>query len=97
MSGKAAELVERLRKPFEGPMSAEDTEFLRDVQAFIEFAIRNGLTFPVVVANLSQDLNNLSREGFDLSAAKANGFRPKVTGYSKITPDDFGDSEDPQV
>ncbi len=97
MNAKTVELVERLRKPFEGPMSAEEIEFLRDAQAFIEFAIRNGLNFPVVIANLSQDLNNLSREGLDLSAAKANGFRPKVAGYSKITPDDFGDSEDPQA
>jgi hypothetical protein len=97
MSAKATELADRLRKNFEGPMSAEEIEFLRDAQGFIEFAIRNGLNFPVVVANLSQDLNNLSREGFDLSAAKANRFLPKVAGYSKITSEDFGDSEDAQA
>jgi hypothetical protein len=94
MSAKAAELADRLRKNFEGPMSGEEIEFLRDAQAFIEFAIRNGLNFPVVVANLSHDFNNLSREGFDLSA---KSFLPKVAGYSKITSEDFGDSEDPQA
>jgi hypothetical protein len=97
MSAKATELADRLRKHFEGPMSAEEIEFLRDAQAFIEFAIRNGLNFPVVVANLGHDFSNLSREGFDLSSAKANGFLPKVSGYSKITSEDFGDSEDSQA
>jgi hypothetical protein len=95
MSGKAAELADRLRKDFEEPISPGETEFLRDVQAFIEFAIRNRLNFPLVVANLSHDFNNLSREGFKLSPAKANGFHPKVSGYSKITSEDFGESEEP--
>ena len=48
-----------------------------------------------IVANLGQDLNELARDMFDLSAAKARGFLPKVTGYSKITSEDFGDSEEP--
>ena len=73
-------------------MSAEEIDFLRDAQAFIEFAIRNGLTFPLVAANLARDFSNLSREGFDLSAKR---FLPKVTGYSKITSEDCGESEEP--
>lgn len=95
MSEKEAALADRLKSHFAGPMSAQEVDFLRDVQAFIEFAIRNGLNFPVVVANIGHDLNNLSREGFDLSEAKAKGFLPKVAGYSRITSDDFGDSENP--
>jgi hypothetical protein len=95
MSAKAAELADRIRKDFEGPMSEEEIEFLRDAQAFIEFAIRNGLTFPIVAANLSHDFNNLLREGFKLSSANANGFHPKVSGYSKLTSEEFGESEEP--
>jgi hypothetical protein len=93
MGGKATELADRLRKRFEGPMSEEEIAFLRDAQAFIEFAIRNGLNFPLMVANLCHDFSNLSREGFDLSA---KSFLPKVAGYCKITSEDFGDSEDAQ-
>ena len=78
-------------------MSDQEIEFLRDVQAAIEFGIRNGLSFPMVAANIGHDFNNLAHEMFDLSAAKAKGFLPKVTGYSKITSEDFGDSEDPRA
>ena len=95
MSEKAAELADQLRKQFVGPMSEKEIDFLRDVQAFIQFGIRNGLSFPAVVANLGHDLNELARDLFDLSAAQARGFRPKVTGYGQITSDDFGDSEGP--
>lgn len=95
MAEKSAELAERLRQGFMGPLSEKETEFLRDVQGFIEFAIRNGLSFPMIVASVGHDFNNLSREGFDLSAVKATGFLPKVTGYSKISADDFGGSVEP--
>jgi hypothetical protein len=97
MSERANELADRLRKGFAGPLSAQEIEFLGDAQAFIEFSIRNGLSFPTVVANLGHDLNDLSREMFDLPAALAKGFRPKVAGYSKLTPEDFGDSEEPRA
>ena len=95
MSEKATELANRLRKQFAGPMSEEEIDFLRDAQAFIEFGTRNGLSFPVIVANLGHDFNELARNAFKLSAAKEGGFLPKVTGYSKITSEDFGDSEEP--
>lgn len=61
------------------------------MQGFIEFGIRNGLSFPIIVASVGHDFNHLSREGFDLSATSS---LPKVTGYSKITSEDVGDSED---
>ncbi|HKI37828.1 MAG TPA: hypothetical protein VKA46_38600 [Gemmataceae bacterium] len=95
MSEKTAELAERLREHFSGPMSEEEVEFLRDVQGAIEFAIRNGLSFAPVLLWLSHDLGEIVRNGCDLGKAKAQGFQPKVTGYSKITEEDFGESEEP--
>lgn len=95
MNEKAAELAERLRKPFSGPMTEEEVEFLRNAQAAIEFAIRNGLNFATIVSSLGQDLNEILRNGFDLSKVKAQGFLPKVTGYSKITEEDFAEAEEP--
>ena len=97
MSEKTVNLADRLRKNFSGPMSEPEIAFCRDVQGFIEFAIRNGLSFSMIVSNVGHDLNNLAREGFDLSAAKATGFLPKVTGYSKITAEDFAQSEEPSA
>lgn len=97
MAEKSAKLAEGLRQGFVGPLSEKETEFLRDVQGFIEFAMRNGLSFPMIVASVGHDFNFISREGFDLSAAKAAGYLPKVTGYSKVTSEDFGGSEESEA
>ena len=92
MSKKEAEAAERLRKHWSGPMSEREIEFLRDVQGFIEFAIRNGLSFPMVVSGLMSDLNEIRFDGVD--KARSRGFLPKVTGYSKLTSEEFGEDEE---
>jgi hypothetical protein len=94
MNKKAAELAEQLRQDWSGPLSEAEAAFLRDVQAFIAFAVRNGLTFPMVAGTLTADLNEIARDGFDYNQALARGFRPKVSGYGKLTEEDFGGSED---
>jgi hypothetical protein len=95
MNQKVAELVERLSKPFTGPMTSEDLDFLKDVQAMIDFAVNNGLTFPMVVSALCSDMNELARDGFDLRKSRSRGFVPKSEGYSKLSSDDFGESDEP--
>ena len=95
MNKKAARWAERLQKPFAGPMTEEEVDFLRDVQGMIAFAIRNGLSFASIVAALGHDINEIARSGFDLKQAKARGFRPKVTGASKLSEEDFGGAEEP--
>ena len=88
--------LDALRKQFGGPMSGAEMAFLRDVQAFIDVAIRNGLSFASVMANLGHDVNAIvTRYGFDLDTASADGFKPKVTGYSKIDADSVGEPEEP--
>jgi len=87
--------VDRLRKQFSGPMSQEEVDFLRDVQGFIEFAIRNGLSFGVAIGVPAADINEISRSGFDLRAARASAWLPKVTGYSKVSADSVGEPEEP--
>ena len=76
-------------------MTEEEIEFLRDAQAAIEFAIRNGLSFAVIVSTLAHDMNEIARNGYDLSKAKGQGFLPKVGGYSKLSEGDFADAEEP--
>jgi len=39
-------------------------------------------------------VNNLARYGFDMERATKDGFAPKVTGYSQITPDSVGEPEE---
>ena len=83
--------IESLRQIYSGPMTASEVDVLRDIQAFIDFAISNGLSFALVVGTLGHDVNNLARFGFDLERATADGFLPMVTGYSRMTPEDIGE------
>jgi hypothetical protein len=90
MNDKLQERVDRLRRPFSGPMTVEEIDLLQDMHGFIEFGIRNGLSFAVVASALCHDLNEIARAGFDLPQGKAHGAAFKVAGYRTITDDDFG-------
>ncbi|OAI46737.1 hypothetical protein AYO44_10865 [Planctomycetaceae bacterium SCGC AG-212-F19] len=88
--------LDALRKRFGGPMSSAEADLLRDMRAFIEFATRNGLSFAYVMANLGHDVNAIvTRYGFDLESASADGFKPKVMGYSTIDAAAVGEPEEP--
>src|SRR5947209_946169 len=91
---KNAEEVARLKEKWSRPMSEAEIAFLRDVQGFIEGAIRNGLTFPQVIACLLHDTNKIGQNGFDYEKARADGFVPKVPRYSKLATEEFGESEE---
>lgn len=85
--------LDGLRQRFAGPMTSKEIELLRDMQGFIDFSIRNGLSFALVVGTLGQDVNGLARHGFDLDAIRGD-FLPKVSGYSKIDADSVGEPEE---
>jgi hypothetical protein len=91
LSKKAEELATQLRQQFSGPMTEAEITFCQDMQAFLAFALRNGLSYAVVMSVLAQDINEIARDGFDLQRAQARGYLPKVTGYRQITEDDFGE------
>jgi hypothetical protein len=87
------QLADKLRRTYGGTMSDSEVEFLRDVQAFIDFAIRNGLSFRATMAYLSHDWNELSRYGFDFEDVMSHGFKPRVNGFSKVDADAVGAPE----
>jgi len=87
------QLVEKLKSVYGGPMSADEVQFLRDMQGFIAFAIRNGLSFRATMSYLSHDWNEFAREGFDFESVIKRGFLPRVTGASEATPDAVGAAE----
>jgi len=91
----AEQLAEKLRQAYGGPMSEGEVEVLRDAQAFIEFAVRNGLSFALVWNVLGHDANGFARHGLDLSEARSCGFSPKVGGYSKLNPEAVGQPDEP--
>ena len=95
MGEKTDDLANHMRQLIAGPMSPEEVEFLRDVQGMIDFAIRNGVHFAVVVSAILHDLVEIRQEGGDLKKAKARGFHPKVSGYAKITSESFGGENEP--
>ncbi|HVC97328.1 MAG TPA: hypothetical protein VND64_26845 [Pirellulales bacterium] len=86
-------IAETLRQVYGGPMSDAEIAFLGDVKAFIEFAIRNGLSFQATMAYLSHDWNEFARYGFDFKTVMDMGFSPRVTGYSETTSDAVGEPE----
>ena len=80
-------------KHYGGPMSAAEVQFLRDVQAWIEFAIRNGLSFHAAMVYLSHDWDEFTRSGFDFNTVMKRGFLPRVTGFSEANADAVGAAE----
>jgi len=86
--------IESLRKFYGGPMTPAEIELLNDMKGLIDVAVRNGLSFASVIGTLSHDVNGLARYGFDMERATKDGFSPKVTGYSQISPDSVGEPEE---
>ena len=90
---QTGELAEKLRKAYGGSMSEAEVAFLRDFQAFIDFAIRNGLSFRATMAYLSHDWNEFARYGFDFEAVIKQCFAPRVTGFSDATSEAVGEPD----
>ncbi len=87
--------IDEIRQQFGGPISENERQVLEDVKAFIEFALRNGLSFHSIVSIIGHDVNGLYRYGFDLTEAEKDAFVPKTCGYSKITEESVGEVEEP--
>ncbi len=87
--------IDEIRKHFGGPISEDEVQLLNDMKGFIEFSLRNGISFLSVMSNLGHDINGLLRYGFDLKEAKRDGFLPKVTGFSEIDEEAVGEVEEP--
>lgn len=91
----ATENIESIRQVYSGPMSEKEFVLLREIQAFIDFAIRNGLSFGVVMGTLSHDVNGLARYGFSLDEAEKDVFCPKVTRYANVDANAVGEPDEP--
>jgi hypothetical protein len=63
-------------------MQKSELDFLKDVQAFIEHGIKNGLTFEAIVCKVATDLRAVRSQEYSLG----------VFGYRNIGEDDFGES-----
>jgi len=94
MSQTVPDAADRIRERFLGRMSEQEVAFLDDLRGFIDYAVRNGMSFPMVAAVLSQDINESFRFGFDMDAAKARGPKLRTAGFSRITPDSFGPGDE---
>ncbi len=97
MNRNAEDVAERLKKHWTGPISLQELAFLHELQGFIEFAIDNGLSFPMVISALGHDVNEILRHGLKLDEALANGFHPQTTGYRELDVNSFGENEEEAV
>jgi hypothetical protein len=99
ISSKERELAECLKKNLDmgGPMSEKEKAFLRDVEGLVRFAIRNGLSFRAIVRVLYADLSHFAHNELSYDNALADGYLPMVTGYSKLSPESFGETEEEET
>ena len=91
---ETAECVATLRKRFNGPMSQAEIEMLRDFQGLIDFAIRNGLAFTMVLSILSHDINGIMQHGLSLEEARADGLSLQATSWAKASAEDVGEADE---
>ena len=89
-----ADQLMALRQVNGGPMSENELEYLRDIQGIIDYAIRNDLGLALVVGVLVQDLAGLAGYSFDLDESRADGFRPRISGFAGSDADSVGAPED---
>lgn len=75
-------------------MSALELAFISDLDGFMDFALRNGLTFFTVLSVLLHDLTEIAANEFQLQKATAQGFRPKVDGWAKRNAEPVGESDE---
>lgn len=71
------EQIKTLQRMFSGPMSADQVGLIRDMEAFLEYCVDNGLSFSLAISTLAHDVNGL------LTNQDAKWFLPKVTGYAE--------------
>ena len=96
MNRNAEDVAERLKKHWTGPISLQELAFLHELQGFIEFAIDNGLSFPMVISALGHDVNEIFVTA-KLDKALANGFHPQTTGYRELDVGSFGENKEEAV
>lgn len=84
--------VENLKKFGSGPMSEAEIRLLDDIKGFLDFAIRNGLNFKLVMGFLAHDILGLRDCDYDLESTR--GFLPRVTNYGETNRIDVGEPEE---
>ena len=64
------------------PLSQRERDFLEDVDGFLDFATRNGLTFFTIVQVLFHDVNELISHKSSFDELDKNFVVPKVAGWA---------------
>ena len=77
-------------------LSTAEKAFLEDAEGLIEWTIRNGVSFTVVLQILGHDIHELARDEFDLEKAMGPGRRvsPKVTGWARRNLEPVGEADE---
>jgi hypothetical protein len=77
------------------PLSPAERDFLNDLDGFLDFALRNGLSFTSVLTVLAHDFAEIAAHELSVDKAIADGFRPKVDGWAKRNAEPVGEVEEP--
>lgn len=86
-------LISKSGTPVQIP-SQDRADFLKDLDGYLAFAIRNGLSFTFVLTGLMHDIGGLANYGWDLQRAEADVWMPKTSGWAARNATPVGESED---
>jgi hypothetical protein len=75
-------VVKEISGQLGGPLSKEQIQFLRDVQGFIEYAIRNGLSYNSIYLLLRHDLDAV-HDSPNVLHGDPMGVLPRLKGMAK--------------
>lgn len=75
-------------------LSPDERAFLLDVDGFLDFALRNGMTFPGVLSLLLHDFGEIAAHEFSLAGLAQDFIRPKASGWAKRNVDPVGEPEE---
>ena len=70
--------LKRLKRMYPGPMNEKQIAFLRDLQAFIDVSIENGLSFRGTIGPIFHDVNGILAPD---NYFERGIFVPKIAGY----------------
>ncbi len=74
-------------------LSTADHAFLQDMDGFLDYAMRNGITFLWVLTGVMHDVSEIGHYSWSVDVAASDHFSPKVTGWAERNKAVYGDSE----
>jgi hypothetical protein len=75
-------------------LSIAEEAFLEDALGLIDWVVRNGVRFTLVLEVLGHDIGEISHHDFSLENTLADFVKPKVSGWARRNADPVGEADE---